>query len=95
MLCRGLTLRLIGLNRHRRFIFEKMLRHGFVGGKHTNIDNIPKGKPREEYSAILAEVDLLRREGYFVLRPKRDGLHISLNPRRLREIAEELDVLDE
>jgi len=70
-----------------------MLRHGFVGGKHTNINNIPKGKPRSEYAELLEEVHALRREGFFILTPKPDGLHISLDPRRLREIEELLDML--
>jgi len=79
------------MGRHRRFIFEKMIRHGYVGGKHTNMENIPKGKPRGEYREIMAEAKDLLKEGYFLSKPKPDGLHISLNPRRLEEIYRELE----
>ena len=81
------------LDKHTRFILEKMLRHGFVGGQHTHIDNIPKGKPRNEYKEIMKEVHALRKKGYFIVKPKPDGLHISLDPRKLREIEEQLDIL--
>jgi len=83
------------LNIYRQFILEKMLRHGFVGGKHTNIQNIPKGRPKGEYNSIQAEIDVMRKEGYFIIRPKGDGLHISLNPRKMDEIAQELNILNE
>lgn len=79
------------MDKTRRFILEKMLRHGFVGGKHTNIENIPRGKPKDEYRVIMAEVKALLKEGFFIPKPKPDGLHISLNPRRLREIESFLE----
>jgi len=79
------------MGKYRRFIFEKMLRHGYVGGSHTNIENIPKGKPMGEYREIMAEAKDLLKEGYFIPMRKPDGLHISLNPRRLKEIGKELE----
>jgi hypothetical protein len=68
-----------------------MLRQGFIGAKHTNIDNIPKGKPKTDYKAIERELRLMQKEGYFWVTPKPDGLHISLNPRLLQKIEHELE----
>jgi len=71
---------------HRSFILEKMLRHGFVGAKHTHEDNIPKGAPPTEYKAIKKEIKQLIREGYFQLHRKPDGLHLSINPSKIKDI---------
>lgn len=78
-------------NNNRRFILEKMLRHDFIGGKHTNIENIPKGKPRNEYPDIISEAKRLIKEGFIKTMPKPDGLHISLEPTRLNEIIKEVN----
>jgi len=71
---------------YRRFILEKMLRHGFIGGKHTHEDNIPKGASPTEYKAIKKEIKQLLKEGYFIPHNKPDGLHLSLNPRRIGDV---------
>lgn len=76
---------------YRRFIFEKMLRHGYVGGKHTHEDNIPKGAPPTEYKAIRKEIKQLIKEGYIIVHPKPDGRHLSLNPRRIKDIEKYLE----
>lgn len=78
------------MGKHRSFIFEKMLRHGWIGDRHTHISNILKGKPRSEYEEIRKEVKTLMKEGYFIVKP--DGLHISLDPRRLKEVIEQLNI---
>ncbi len=68
-------------------ILHKLARHGFWGGKHTDVEELKKGfKPellgkrglkRVEHSALQ-----LIREGLII--PKRvgygSGLHVSLNP---------------
>lgn len=81
--------------KHRKFILEKMVKHGWIGGKHTNEENIQKGKPRDEYKKIFEELDKLKKEGFFILRKKPDGLHLSINPRMMplvrQTLEEELD----
>jgi len=71
-----------------------MIHRHLIGGKHTNRDNIRKGKPKDEYEKIDNEFDALVKEGYFILKTKKDGLHVSINPRRLEEILGQLDTID-
>jgi len=73
---------------YRQFILEKMLRHGWVGGKHTHEDNIPKGAPPRECKPIKKEIKQLSKEGFFLTHPTPDGRHLSLNPRRSEELKE-------
>jgi len=79
------------VNPHRRFILEKMLRHGWIGGKHTAYDNIRKGKPVSEYKAIEKELKQLIREGFVISKPTGYGTQVSLNPRRVKEIIEMIE----
>jgi len=76
---------------HKRFILEKMIRHDWIGAKHTNIQNIPKGKPRHEHKEIMKTLKELDKYGFFIKKPKSDGLHISLNPHMLPKIRELLE----
>ena len=69
-----------------------MLRHGWIGGKHTHEDNIPKGAPQREYKAIKKEIKQLLKEGFFLTHPKPDGRHLSLNPRRLKTIEKYIKI---
>lgn len=68
-----------------------MLRQDYVGGKHTHIDNIPKGKPRSEYGEIMSTAKLLIKEGLLKVISKPDGIHVSLEPTRLNEIIKEVN----
>jgi len=81
----------IRLTAYRKFILEKMVKHGWIGGKHTNEENIPKGKPRDEYKDVFKELDKLKKEGFFILRKKPDGLHLSINPRMMPLVRQMLE----
>jgi len=72
-------------------ILRKMLRLEFIGGRHTLVDNLPKGFPKSERGRIMKVVKRMHRDGYFIVRAKGDGLHVSLNPKILRQVRYELE----
>jgi len=72
-------------------ILRKMLRHEYIGGRHTSIKNIPKGFPKSEKGKVMNVIEQMKKEGYFIIKKKPDSLHISLNPKRIAEIVRELE----
>lgn len=71
-------------------VLRKMLRYEYIGGRHTSVENLSKGFPRSEKNKVMRVVKKMRKEGYFIIKKKRDSLHVSLNPKRLPEIIKEL-----
>ncbi len=74
-------------------IIRKLARHRIIGGKHTSIENIPKGMPKELRKRVIEEVKELIREGIITSHPTSYGVQISLNPRKIKEIREILEEL--
>lgn len=72
-------------------ILRKMLRHEYIGARHTSIDNIPKGFPKSDRKRVMKVARELIREGYFSAKRKPDSLHVSLNPVAIRHIKEEIE----
>jgi hypothetical protein len=70
-------------------ILRKMVRNCFIGGKHTSIENIPKGFPKNERGRVMKIAQRMARE-YFIVKPKPDSLHVSLNPRILPRVFQEI-----
>jgi len=76
------------MGRIKRAILAKMLRHGYIGARHTSIDNLPKGFPKHQRREVVKAARKLIKEGLLIAKPTRYGLEVSLNPRRLKEITE-------
>lgn len=74
----------------RQAILRKMLYHDFIGAKHTSIENLPKGLPRDAHKRATKIVAQLMKEGYFILKPKPDALHVSLEPKMLPQVKKEI-----
>ena len=69
-----------------RHILQKMIDHGYIGGKHTAIEELPKGLPSHlKGEAVRAAKDLVK-GGWLVPKITGYGLHISINPSRMQEI---------
>lgn len=69
-------------------ILYKLVNHRYWGGKHTQKRNALKGidpKYHKEFELALEE---LLKEGLILSMPKTKELHISLNPRKSKEIFE-------
>ncbi|MDP3640373.1 MAG: hypothetical protein Q8R53_04190 [Nanoarchaeota archaeon] len=68
------------------FIVKKLFHHGYIGGRHTAIDNLKKGLPSHVRGEIKEAAKALIKEGILLPKQTAYGLHISLNPRKKAEI---------
>ncbi len=75
-------------------ILSKLSRMEKIGGAHTEITNLPKGLPshfrsnnRGKKIIQKAIKELLGRD-YLLQKPSTGEIHVSLNPRKLKEIDE-------
>lgn len=68
------------------FIVKKLFHHGYIGGKHTDIENLKKGLPGHLKGDIKEAAKELIKAGILIPKPTSYGLHISLNPHKKEEI---------
>ncbi len=69
------------------FIVKKLFQHGYVGGRHTDIENLKKGLPSHVKGDIKEAIQELIKEEILIPKPTSYGLHVSLNPQK-REVRE-------
>ena len=69
-------------------ILEKMFRHGYIGGKHTSEDKIPKGLPKHVHGEVKKALKNLIRQGYITPKITSYGREVSLNTARISEIKQ-------
>jgi len=72
----------------KKALLRKMLASQIIGGRHTAIENVPKGFPKHLRGNVEKAVKQLIKDGYIILKPTSYGLQVSLNPRRIKEIRE-------
>lgn len=75
----------------KRDILKKLFRHRYIGGRHTEIRNAMKGFPPHLLKEVKKEILNLIKEGYLLSKPSTGEIHISLNPRMLNKIMEEIN----
>ncbi len=68
------------------FIVKKLFHHGYIGGKHTDIENLKKGLPGHVKGDIKEAVEELIKEEILIPKSTSYGLHVFLNPRKRSEI---------
>ncbi len=51
------------------FIMNKMYTLGYIGGRHTSPDNLPRSCPPELEKWVRAAVEQLRQEGLLIIKP--------------------------
>ena len=73
-------------------ILYKLYTHHYWGEKHTNEDNVRKGKPPHVASEIRHALEGLIKEGLILRNKKTGDWHISLNPARSNEIKQILNL---
>jgi acyl carrier protein phosphodiesterase len=66
-------------------ILRKMLMHRWIGGKHTSVDNVPKGFPQHERGRVAELVKELMIDGFILRKPTSYGEEVSLNPNKVYE----------
>jgi hypothetical protein len=70
----------------QKAILAKLHRHGYIGGRHTSIDNIPKGFPKHVYGKVKKVAKELTKQNLIIVKPTAYGLQASLNPYKMDEI---------
>lgn len=70
----------------KRFILRKLIRLRMWGGKHTHIDNLPKGLAKHLRGEAKKVIKELIKKEFLIAKPTHQGAHVSLNPRALKEI---------
>jgi hypothetical protein len=74
-----------------RQILKKLFKKGKIGASHTHEDNVLRGVRDHEKGIAREAMDLLYREGFFVLKRTTADPHVSLNPDRTVEIRAIID----
>ena len=69
-------------------VLEKMIYHGWIGGKHTSEDNIPKSFPKHARDRVKKALKYLVRLGFVAVKPTGYGREVSINPRAVKEIKQ-------
>ncbi|MEK6901058.1 MAG: hypothetical protein AABX37_01825 [Nanoarchaeota archaeon] len=72
------------------FIVKKLFQHGYIGGRHTDIENLKKGLPGHFKGDVKKAAKELIREGILISKQTSYGHHVSLNPRKREEIEKYL-----
>ncbi len=74
----------------RKVILKKLFRHRYIGGRHTEIRNAMKGFPLQLLKGVKEEIKNLIKEGYLMSKMSTGEIHISLNPRKLNDIRNDI-----
>ncbi len=72
------------------FIVKKLFQHGYIGGRHTDIENLKKGLPGHFKGDVKKAAKELIKEEILVSKQTSYGSHVSLNPHRREEIEKYL-----
>jgi len=67
-------------------IIKKLKRHGYIGGRHTSFENIPKGFKKHLWKDVKEAAEELIAEGILVEKMTSYGRHVYLNPKRIADI---------
>ena len=74
----------------RARLLRKLDQHRIYGGKHTAFDNLSKGFKKSDHNKIKKIAKNLINENYLLEKKAFYGLHVSLNPKKSKEIKEEI-----
>lgn len=72
------------------FIVKKLFHHGYIGGRHTDIENLKKGLPSHVKGDVKDAAKELIKEEILITKPTSYGLHVSLNPRMKEKLQKYL-----
>ncbi|MDO8634529.1 MAG: hypothetical protein Q7K34_04530 [archaeon] len=82
----------------KKFILRKLINIGKIGGAHTAIFNLSKGLPdhirsnKKGQKAIKQAIKELINESYLLAKQSTNEQHVSINPRKIKEIKELLGI---
>ena len=69
-----------------RHILLKMIDHGYIGGRHTAVEELPKGLPSHMKGEAVKAVKQLVKQGWLIPKITSYGLHVSIDPTKIPEI---------
>jgi len=69
-------------------VLRKMYHYGYIGGRHTSIDNLQKSFAKHDRGEVKNSVKELIKVGYITPKSTGHGQHCSLNPYMIKEIEE-------
>ena len=72
-------------------ILRKMYFYGYIGGKHTSIDNLQKSFPKHEKGNVKEAIKDLIKANLIIPKSTGYGRHCSLNPRMIDEIEKMIE----
>lgn len=78
----------------KRFILRKLVNLGKIGGAHTSVFNLSKGLPnhirgnRKGQKAVKQAIKELINGNLLLSKQSTDEQHVSINPRKIKEIKE-------
>lgn len=72
-------------------ILRKMYLYGYIGGKHTSIDNLQKSFPKHERGNVKDVVKILIKANLIIPKSTGYGQHCSLNPKMIDEIEKMIE----
>lgn len=67
-------------------ILRKMFYYGYIGSKHTSIDNLQKSFPKHQRGDVKKALKGLIKAGLVIPKSTGYGQHCSLNSQRINEI---------
>ena len=73
-------------DRISRGVLRKMFNYGYIGEKHTAIDDLPRSFPKDQRGDVKKTVKKLIKEGLVIPKKTGYGEHCSLNHLRIDEI---------
>lgn len=73
------------------FIVKKLFHHGYIGGRHTDIENLKKGLAGHVKGDVKEAAKELINEEILIPKATSYGLHVSLNSRKRGEIEKYLE----
>lgn len=74
----------------KRAILKKLFKHRYIGARHTEIRNAMKGFPPHLLKEVKKEIQDLIRKNYLLAKISTGEIHVSLNPKMLDRIIEEI-----
>ncbi len=70
-----------------KIILRKLYRRRVIGGKHTAVEHLTKGLPKNLAGEAKEVVKELIKEGFIIPKKTSYGLQVSLNPEKIDEIS--------
>lgn len=75
-------------------ILFNLLWSGYIGGRHTSVDNVIKNFPRSERKKARKTLRKCYNDGFLILKPTHYGQEVSINPRMIKEIRSIPEIRD-